>query len=194
MTDPAVRDDRSLPPTGWVGGGEAGRPGTPTRTYRPAASGALLQGGGATRGMRFLAVEDSASARKVFQGVLFGLGIGPENLRLASDAAAGLSIANEWQPDVVFLDMELWGPDPPGDGIAAPSMTGDALGKALLKGHRPPKVVVVTALDRDNPRVTALLGDGAVDVIMKPVRAARVHEVLERLGFAPPPVPPGRLR
>jgi CheY-like chemotaxis protein len=191
MTGPSVRSaGPSLPPG--VAPRADSRADGPITRYPPTGSVTSSEGMGSARGMRFLAVEDSASARKVIQGVLVGLGVGTEDLRLASDAEAGLAIASDWQPDVVFLDMELWGPEPPGDGTTVPAASGDALGRTLLKNRRPPKVVVMTALDRDNPRVQSLLGEGAVDVILKPVRAARVHEVLARLGFNSPADPPAR--
>jgi CheY-like chemotaxis protein len=134
--------------------------------------------------MRILAVEDSASARKVLQGVLTGLGVDVADVRLASDAAEAMRVATEWSPEVVFLDMDLQGPadgaaDPPGAAVTS----GDGLGRAILRRSPRTPVVMVTALDRDDPRVKALLKDGAADVIMKPVRAARVQEVLQRLGF-----------
>jgi CheY-like chemotaxis protein len=142
--------------------------------------------------MRILAVDDSSSARKVFQNLLVGLGIESSDVRLASDAVDGLRIATEWAPEIVFLDMELEGPAlglPPQDGGSGRSAgrSGDSLGRALLRRSPRPKIVMVTALDRDDARVKALLQDGAVDVIMKPVRAARVHEVLQHLGYFPAP-------
>jgi CheY-like chemotaxis protein len=143
--------------------------------------------------MRILAVDDSESARRLFRTLLVGLGVGPEELRLAADAPTGLREAAEWRPDVVFIDMELRTPDgggpAPGDGGAKDPTTGDSLGRALLRQVPRPRVVVVTALDRDHPRVRALLADGAADAIMKPVRAARVHEVLVKLGFPPASAP-----
>lgn len=141
--------------------------------------------------MRFLSVDDSPSARRVFQGVLVGLGVAAEDIRLAADAPEGLRAAADWRPDVVFLDMELSGGNgtaSTADGAGAPN--GDALGRALLRRSPRPKIVVVTALDRDDPRVRSLLKDGAIDVIMKPVRAERVREVLQRIGFAPSAPPP----
>jgi CheY-like chemotaxis protein len=140
--------------------------------------------------LRILAVDDSPSARRVLQGLLFQLGVTTQNLRLASDSAEALQLAQEWSPDVVLLDMELRGSggSAPTDGRgkkpAAPlPATGDELGRELLRRNPRLPIVVVTALDRDNPRVSRLLKEGAADVIVKPIRAARVQEVLERFGF-----------
>lgn len=144
--------------------------------------------------LRILAIDDSASARKVFQEVLLLLGVSSPNLRLAADGAEGLRCAAEWDPDVVFLDVELhpvlgMAAHPPSS--PAPELNGVEVGRQLLGGpNRRPKVVVVTALDRDEPRVRALVREGASDVIMKPIRAQRVDEVLRKLGFVPPPTRP----
>lgn len=135
---------------------------------------------------RILAVDDSPSARKVFHEVLVGLGVSTDDLRLAANAAEGLQIVREWGPDIIFLDVELRAPEAAaparkgasGDG----AMNGDELGRFLLRAQPRPHVVVVTALDRDDRKVRALLADGAADVIVKPVRAARVDEVLRALG------------
>ncbi|HEV2165728.1 MAG TPA: response regulator [Thermoplasmata archaeon] len=138
--------------------------------------------------LKILAVEDSPSARKVLQGVLLRLGVALQDLRLASDSVEAMRVFSQWQPDLVFLDVELHpsaarpGPDggaaPKGD--APPPVDGDELARRLLE--RAPKLhlVVVTAYDRDHPRVKALLKSGAADVIVKPVLAARVEEILNR--------------
>lgn len=130
------------------------------------------------------------------QELLFGMGATAQNLRLASNSNEALELAAEWPPDLVFLDVELrpdaGTPDvrPTGSrNSGTPALlNGDDLGKELL--HRKPDlpIVVVTALDVQNPRVQGLRKRGAVDVIMKPVRAARVQEVLARLGVEFPTI------
>jgi CheY-like chemotaxis protein len=146
--------------------------------------------------IRILAVDDSLSARRVLQGIFFQLGVTAQDLRLASSAAEALAMAAEWGPDVVFLDMEL---RPNGTESRPPShgkkgeppvpTTGDELGRELLRRNPGLPVVVVTALDRSHPRVARLVADGAVDVIVKPVRAARVQEVLDRIASPKARVP-----
>jgi CheY-like chemotaxis protein len=136
---------------------------------------------------RILVVEDSSSARRLLQELLFRLGATAENLRLAANAAEALRVAAEWHPEVVLLDMELHPPEAspsarPGSPESIASLNGIDLGRQLLQSEPHVPVVVVTALDPEHPRVQELRKTGAVDVIVKPVRAEKVQEVLHRLG------------
>lgn len=138
--------------------------------------------------LRILAVEDSPSARKVIQGVLLRLGVELQDLRLASDSVEALRVFAQWKPNLVFVDVELHPPaaratpdaasdpkiDPPGP------VDGDELARRLLERSPELRLVVVTAFDRDHPRVQRLLKGGASDVIVKPVLASRVQEILAR--------------
>jgi CheY-like chemotaxis protein len=145
--------------------------------------------------LRILAVEDSPSARKVFQGVLLRLGVALPDLRLASNAPEALQLFTTWRPDLVFVDIDLnaSGP-PPGTSkeSAAAYVDGDELARQLLDRNPRLNLVVVTAYDPDTPRVKALVQKGAADVIVKPVLAARVQQVLSR--FSAPGHPPPRRR
>jgi CheY-like chemotaxis protein len=140
---------------------------------------------------RFLVVEDSVSARRIIQDLLFQLGLNPQNLRLAGGPEEALRIAAEWSPELVFLDMELHPPGfvpgvtdpPPGPKGNPASMNGDDLGRELLRRNPELKIVVVTAVDPGNPRVQSMRRAGA-EIVIKPVRAAGVAEVLGRLGYS----------
>jgi CheY-like chemotaxis protein len=145
------------------------------------------------RAARILVIEDSSSARRVMQELLFGMGATPQNLRLARNSSEALQFAREWPPDLVFLDVELRPETGDGETTGMPEgrgaprlLNGDDLGKELLEMKPDLPIVVVTALDMENPRVQGLRKRGVVDVIMKPVRAARVQEVLTRLGVQLP--------
>jgi CheY-like chemotaxis protein len=134
---------------------------------------------------RILVVEDSRSARRLLQELLFRLGATPQNLRLVADANEALRVAAEWHPELVLLDMELRPSDSPSEpqpSGRSPPLNGEDLGRHLLQADPKLPIVVVTALDPQHPRVRELRKTGAVDVIVKPVRAAKVQEVLERLG------------
>jgi CheY-like chemotaxis protein len=141
---------------------------------------------------KFLVVEDSVSARRIFQEMLVRMGVTASNLRMAGTPEEALRIASEWVPDLVFLDLELpmrepAGPkDPPPRGSRTPSLlTGDDLGRELRRLQPDLKFVIVTALDADHPRVAALREGLKADVIVKPIPAAQVLEVLTRLGYFP---------
>lgn len=138
--------------------------------------------------VRILAVEDSASARRLLQGVLLRLGVALPDIRLASDASEALKVFSEWRPSIVFVDVELRGPPLPeensANGGSGGHLDGDQLAVELLSRNPRLNLVVVTAYDRDHPRVKALLTKGAVEVIVKPVLAAKVEEVLGRISAA----------
>jgi CheY-like chemotaxis protein len=141
-------------------------------------------------GLRILAVDDSASARKVFQGVLTRLGVTLPDLRFASTAPEALQLFTQWRPELVFVDIDLKtaparGSPAPGPTNSGPSggmgeVDGDELAKVLLQRNPNLRLVVVTAYDSDHPRVKALLALGASEVIVKPVMASRVQEVLQK--------------
>jgi CheY-like chemotaxis protein len=141
-------------------------------------------------GLRILAVDDSASARKVFQGVLTRLGVTLPDLRFASTAPEALQLFTQWRPELVFVDIDLKTAPPRSSPTAAASnpgpsggmgeVDGDELAKVLLQRNPHLRLVVVTAYDSDHPRVKALLSQGASEVIVKPVMASRVQEVLQK--------------
>ena len=155
-----------------------------------AAMAARMRGERENARLKILAVEDSPSARKVFQAVLLRLGVSLQDLRLASSSTEAFQLFSDWRPDLVFVDVELRrSPARPSSAPVSPEraesvpMDGDELAKHLLAKEPELKLVVVTAYDRDNPRVKALLKIGAADVIVKPVLASRVQEILNR--FSP---------
>ncbi|MCI4345292.1 MAG: response regulator [Thermoplasmata archaeon] len=147
-------------------------------------------------GLRILAVDDSASACKLFQAVLLRLGVARPDLRFASSSTEALQLFTQWRPDLVFVDIELGAaararlPDggPAGSGKVG-AVDGDDLARQMLQRDPQLKLVVVTAFDRDHPRVQALLSGGAADVIVKPLLASRVKSVLDKLAT---PVPANR--
>ncbi|MGI0150369.1 MAG: hypothetical protein ACREC5_00335, partial [Thermoplasmata archaeon] len=64
-----------------------------------------------------------------------------------------------------------------------PPSNGDELGRELLRTQPNYSIVLVTALDPEDPRVQRLRKAGAYDVIVKPVRASHIQEVLVRLNL-----------
>lgn len=148
-------------------------------------------GGSAPRGMRnsggyrILAVEDSASARKLLQEILLRLGVSLQDLRLASNPQEAQQVFTDWRPNLVLLDMDLGravNPSAkPADAETGDPVDGHELGKRFLKRNPGLKLVIVTALDLDSAPVKALQQQGAVAVITKPVLAARVQEVLSSI-------------
>ncbi|HEV2316098.1 MAG TPA: response regulator [Thermoplasmata archaeon] len=157
----------------------------------------MADAGRSIEGLRILAIDDSASARKVFQGVLTRLGVTLPDLRFASSAPEALQLFTQWRPDLVFVDIDLRtsparpaATTAPATPVAPPSggmgeVDGDELAKVLLQRNPHLRLVVVTAYDSDHPRVKSLLAQGASEVIVKPVMASRVQEVLQKALIPP---------
>ncbi len=142
-------------------------------------------GGAAERVGRILVVEDSPSARRLLQDVLLRLGATLPNLRVATSIVEALTLFTQWSPHVVFVDIELHGlPAAATDGAApGPNDPKDGVELALLFLKRRPetRVVICSATDPSDPRLTALRTQSNVDFVLKPLLAARVQEALERV-------------
>src|ERR1700686_2318167 len=172
----------------------SGRSNSPANTDRTRGSSPVGRAGPTTPGLKILAIDDSPSARKLFQALLLRLGVELPDLRFAADAPEALQVFTQWHPDLVFVDIELksrspgLAPKPAESNPLAKSsletVDGDTLTLQLLERNPRLHVVIVTACDRDHPRVKALLSHGAADVIVKPVLAGRVQEVLERFAMS----------
>src|ERR1700735_1558846 len=85
---------------------------------------------------------------------------------LAANGAEALKLADEFSPDVAFLDV----PMPQLDGL-------EAARKLCLREH-PPLIVFVTAYDA---YALDAFEAAAVDYLLKPVETARLIKCIERL-------------
>ena len=169
----------------------AGRQTRPANFDRTRGSGSAGRATLTTPGVKILAVDDSASARKLFQALLLRLGVELPDLRFASDAHEALQVFTQWHPDLGFVDIELKARSPglvPKVAVANPlskapaeTVDGDTLTLQMLERNPKLHIVIVSASSRDDPRVKALLAHGVSDVIEKPVLAAKIEEVLKRL-------------
>ncbi|GDY31512.1 LytR/AlgR family response regulator transcription factor [Gandjariella thermophila] len=83
----------------------------------------------------------------------------------AQDPVSALRLIQGERFDAVFLD------------IAMPALNGLELASLLAKLAEPPVIVFVTAYDR---HAVAAYGIGAVDYLLKPVRAERLADALAR--------------
>jgi two-component system LytT family response regulator len=82
----------------------------------------------------------------------------------AENGAVALSLISTFQPDLVFLDLEM------------PAMSGFEM-IAHLEGTPAPVIVIVTAYDQYAIRAFEA---GAIDYLLKPVGEARLSQTLER--------------
>ncbi|KYH33521.1 LytR/AlgR family response regulator transcription factor [Neomoorella mulderi] len=91
------------------------------------------------------------------------------NFTVCGEAAGGseaLELASFLQPDVVFLDIELW------------DLDGVEVARLLLKQPRPPLIIFATAYDAYAIEAFEL---NAVDYLLKPFTAERVATTLARV-------------
>ncbi|MFT4087203.1 MAG: LytTR family DNA-binding domain-containing protein [Gordonia sp. (in: high G+C Gram-positive bacteria)] len=126
-------------------------------------------------GLTVLAVDDEAPA---LDELTYLLGRQPAVERVigARDATEALRVLSENTIDAVFLDISM------------PGLSGMELAAVLSRYAQPPPVVFVTAHD---DRAVEAFDVGAVDYLLKPLRAERLAQALDRVAAAPEaPAPP----
>jgi DNA-binding LytR/AlgR family response regulator len=116
-------------------------------------------------GLRVLAVDDVPPALTELCTLLREA---PEVAEVsgAADALSALRMIQSGRFDAVFLD------------VAMPGLDGLELASLLAKLNDPPVIVFVTAYDK---HAVAAYGIGAVDYLLKPVRAERLADALARV-------------
>ncbi|RCW46133.1 LytTR family two component transcriptional regulator [Halopolyspora algeriensis] len=134
-------------------------------------------------GLHVLAVDDVSPA---LDELCLLLREAPEvaEVTAAGDPLTALKTIRAGRFDAVFVD------------IAMPGLDGLELASLLAQLHRPPVIVFVTAYDG---HAVSAFDIGAVDYLLKPVRAERLSAALDRVGkmassaapdtasFTPPP-------
>jgi two-component system LytT family response regulator len=116
-----------------------------------------------SRVIKTLIVDDERIARQVLREeleLLPGVAVVGE----AEDGKEALRQIVDLQPDLVFLDLQM------------PLMGGFEVVRRL-SGSRLPAVIIVTAFDQ---HAIEAFEAGAVDYLLKPVRAPRLHKAVER--------------
>ncbi len=114
--------------------------------------------------LRILIVDDEAPARERMARMLSEL----PGFEIAGEAASGqqaLSAIEELSPDILLLDISM------------PGMDGMTLARTLQKGGLQPAVIFCTAYQ--NQALEAFEAE-AVDYLVKPVRAERLAQALEK--------------
>ena len=132
---------------------------------------------------RVLVVDDDLTVAGVVGDYLQDAGL---ETRHAADGQAALSLAREWSPDIVVLDLML-----PGiDGLEVCQRL-----RAEREGQPPVPVIMLTALGEEGDRVAGL-ETGADDYVTKPFSprelTLRIQAVLRRTAAqqdTPPPPP-----
>jgi two-component system response regulator ResD len=132
---------------------------------------------------RVLVVDDDLTIAEVVGDYLRDAGL---ETRHVADGLSALSLAQEWPPDLVVLDLML------------PGIDGLEVCRRLRAAHgsqRPVPVIMLTALGEEADRVLGL-ETGADDYVTKPFSprelALRVQAVLRRAAAEAPPAEPYR--
>ena len=115
---------------------------------------------------RLLVVDDKVENRQLLKALLESVGF---DVREAESGAACLELVEQWQPQLVWMDMRM------------PAMDGYEATRRIraLPGTAGMKVVALTASAFAEQRA-AILAAGCDDVVHKPFRAAEIFEALER--------------
>ncbi len=114
--------------------------------------------------MRIVIADDEPLARQRLRDLLDELGA----VSVVGEASTGreaCELANRLTPDTLLLD------------IAMPVMDGIEAAQHLAQMESPPAVIFCTAFDE---HALAAFEAGAVDYLMKPIRASRLAEALQR--------------
>ncbi|MGB3443423.1 MAG: LytTR family DNA-binding domain-containing protein [Actinophytocola sp.] len=127
-------------------------------------------------GLSVLAVDDVPPALADLCRLLAG---SPEVSAVASagDALSALRMIQNGRYDAVFLDISM------------PGLDGLELASLLARLNEPPVIVFVTAYEQ---HAVAAFGIGAVDYLLKPVRAERLADALARVNRMFPAIRPAQ--
>lgn len=115
---------------------------------------------------KILLVEDAVSVRTQLKALLARERIDEDRILEAPSGNDGLKLFREEDPDVVFLDVML--PDKPGWDV----------GPEMLELDPEANIVLLTALEPEDPQVRELVASGVVEVLEKPVREEEIRDVL----------------
>jgi two-component system NtrC family response regulator len=142
--------------------------------------------------VKFLIVEDSPVVRLAIRQALRNGAVPEHAIFEASTASEAIDLFDKERPSVVFTDISLPLGKPTSrsasDGFfsflaSAPSPLDGGMEASRYILTRDPSVhlIVCTGNPPDDPRVRELIKAGAFHVLEKPLRAAEVRTVLERL-------------
>ncbi len=130
----------------------------------------MLQGSNAVstdppeRNVKILVVDDEAPARERLVAMVAEIGIGAVCGEAANGAVA-LELAARTGAQIILLDIRM------------PGMDGLEAARHLATLDAPPAVIFTTAYDT---HALAAFEANAVDYLLKPIRAARLREALQR--------------
>lgn len=116
---------------------------------------------------KVLVVDDAEAIVESLGQALVMLGVEPADLVQAADGTAAMKAFKEHEPHLVFMDIDLGGDK------------GEKVAQKMLMAEPATKVILMTGLDRGDPRVRTAVSAGAYEVLEKPLRLARIRQVLD---------------
>ena len=129
--------------------------------------------------MRVLLVDDHALFRAGLSSMLNAWGW--EVVAQAGDGAEAISMVQEFQPDVVFMDINM------------PGTNGIQATRAIKSEFPDTKVVILTVSDDDKDLFEAVKS-GAEGYLLKSLRESDFEDLVERLGRGEPVMSPSLAR
>ena len=126
--------------------------------------------------LRILVVDDEAPARARLRDLLADLAAAVPNVIAAeaADGIAALELVADGSVDLALVDIRM------------PRMDGIELAQHLARLSHPPAVIFVTAYDQYAVKAFEL---AAVDYLLKPVKAARLADALQKARRIAPDAP-----
>lgn len=118
---------------------------------------------------RCLVVDDSPTIRLTLKAMLERLGVPASRVDMAATGEDAMRLFEDEAPELVFLDVEM------------PDVEGHEVCRRMLDLRPLAKVVAVTGLERNDPRVRDLVTRGAFDVVQKPLRLDRMQALLDEV-------------
>jgi two-component system LytT family response regulator len=116
--------------------------------------------------IKAVVIDDSAQARKLLRLMLLELSPEVQVVSEAENAEDGLRIIEKYQPDAIFLDIEM------------PGKSGLQLAESLIGKNIKGKVVFTTAYNAYALKAFRL---SAIDYILKPIQEEQLVEAVEKL-------------
>lgn len=116
---------------------------------------------------KILVVDDSLTIRRVLHDTLIRIGIPQEAIEGAENGREALERFRSFEPDIVFLDLDM------------PELPGDEVATQMLEDRPLVKIVVLSGVERTDPRIRRLLSMGVFEILEKPIRTDQIRKLLK---------------
>lgn len=118
---------------------------------------------------KYLIVDDSPVICTTLSKMLAKLDVDDEFIETATSGEEALESFHEGDPDVVFMDIQM------------PGMDGEETAAMMMTENPEMRVIVVTGMGSEDPRVKNLRSLGAFQILEKPVHTEDVAKVVRLL-------------